>query len=67
MQRVNATVREFGGAPYPAEYQATRISDGKYLMEIRYGKQQSRKWIRPKDVTFKGDYVERFIEKTHEL
>lgn len=63
----DSTVREYGGQPYLAEYKATRISDGKFYMEIRYGKKQSRKWIRPKDVTFKSTITERFIEKASEL
>lgn len=67
MRLVNATVHEFGRSPYPAEYRATRISDGKYYMEIRYGKQQSRKWVQPKYVTFKTKVTERFIEKVSEL
>lgn len=67
MRQVNATVHEFGRSPYPAEYRATRISDGKHYMEIRYGKQQSRKWVRPKDVTFKVKVAKRYIEKVSEL
>lgn len=67
MQRVNAVVREFGGQPYPAEYRATRISDGKLYMEVRYGKQQSRKWLRPKDVVFKEEITHVYIEKVSEL
>lgn len=67
MRQVNATVREYGGSPYPAEYQATRISDGKHYMEIRIGKSQSRKWIRPKDVEFKMEVKRVYIEKASEL
>lgn len=67
MRRVNATVQEFGGLPYPAEYLATRRSDGKYYMEVRHGRSQSRKWLRPKDVTFKEDITHVYIEKAGEL
>ena len=67
MTGTDATVREFGGSPYPAQYRATRKSDGRYYMEIRYGKQQSRKWIRPQDVIFKRKVIEVFIEKASEL
>lgn len=67
MKRVNATVKEYGSAPYPAEYLATRISDGALLMEIRKGKSQSRKWVKTKHVVLKESVTEKLIEKVHEL
>lgn len=67
MRQVNATVQEYGYAPYPAEYIATRISDGYLYMEVRKGKSQSRKWVKPSAVKFKSPVVERLIEKKTDL
>ena len=67
MRRVNATVTEYGRAPYPAEYLATRKSDGFYYMEIRYGKSQSRKWVKPRYVKLKEKIESVYIEKVSEL
>lgn len=67
MVRVNATVSEYGRAPYPAEYLATRKKDGKLYMEVRTGKSQYRKWVAPKHVTFKESISEVFVDKVSEL
>lgn len=66
MKRVNATVTEVG-QPFPAEYKATRKSDGKYYMEVRYYKRQARKWIKPDLVRLNDDVVQVYIEKVSEL
>lgn len=67
MKRIDSTVQEYGSEPYPAEYLATRKSDGSFYMEIRKGKSQSRKWVKPKYVDLKKDITEVFVEKAHEL
>lgn len=64
---MNATVQEFGRAPYAALYRATRKSDGALYMEIRTGKSQFRKWVKPKYVKFKTEVTPVYIEKVHEL
>lgn len=66
MKRVNATVTEVG-QPFCAEYKATRKSDGKYYMEVRYHKRQARKWISPDRVRLDEDVVQVYIEKVSEL
>lgn len=67
MRGINATVQEYGRAPYPAEYLATRKSDGALYMEVRAGKSQSRRFVKPRYVSMKVEVVETFIEKAHEL
>lgn len=67
MVRVNATVSEYGRAPYPAEYLATRKKDGKLFMEVRTGKSQYRKWVAPKHVKFKSEVTMVYIDKISEL
>lgn len=67
MRQINATVTEYGRAPYPAEYLATRNKDGKMYMEVRTGKSQYRKWVSPAHVKFKLEVTPVYVDKVSEI
>ena len=62
----NARVVECG-QPFEAVYLATHVDESKHYMQIRYGKMNSRKWVKRDRVTLHEGVNLVYVEKVSEL